>query len=475
MKLRVRNFGPIRKADADLKPLTVFAGPSNTGKSYLAVLLYACAKTLGGGHRSLVYKVFSYFNEARCAADGKSWSALVNDNKRFPSVVAGAMPVFAREFRNAWISEAKRCFGAEWENIARQNGKLPCSVSVHGNGVALDLFAPKNDKLPGKTQVANHVKMEMPKTHLDSNSFFAENGERIPDGGDMWVCAAGFANFFRHALRGESGLWGVHCLPASRGGIMQSHHTLTSMVVEKAPEMGFAGSHLIPFTGVVADFLQKLMLIGNPRASVIHFKDLKAIGENGYLPLKMEKDILSGEIVVKVSETGYPDFRYRFKEAGKRAQDIPLMSASSAVSELAPIVLFMRHYLFPGDIFIVEEPEAHLHPAAQREVAEVLLGLVKAGVRVVVTTHSEVILGQLSNFIHADDYPDAKVLGKKSRGRTINKNKTAMYSFDGTRTGTVVRGILFDDETGMLPRDHLDVESDLLNEYARILDRKGNA
>ena len=41
LELSVRDFGPIARADVDLRPMTVFVGPSNTGKSYLAILIYA--------------------------------------------------------------------------------------------------------------------------------------------------------------------------------------------------------------------------------------------------------------------------------------------------------------------------------------------------------------------------------------------------------------------------------------------------
>ena len=41
LELSVTNFGPIARADIDLRPMTVFVGPSNTGKSYLAILIYA--------------------------------------------------------------------------------------------------------------------------------------------------------------------------------------------------------------------------------------------------------------------------------------------------------------------------------------------------------------------------------------------------------------------------------------------------
>ena len=41
LMLSVKDFGPIYSAEVELRPLTVFVGPSNTGKSYLAILIYA--------------------------------------------------------------------------------------------------------------------------------------------------------------------------------------------------------------------------------------------------------------------------------------------------------------------------------------------------------------------------------------------------------------------------------------------------
>ena len=46
--MKVKNFGPIEKAEIDLRPLTVFMGESNTGKTYLAALIYALHKNFGG-------------------------------------------------------------------------------------------------------------------------------------------------------------------------------------------------------------------------------------------------------------------------------------------------------------------------------------------------------------------------------------------------------------------------------------------
>ena len=40
VEIAVKNFGPIAEANIDLRPLTVFVGPSNTGKTYFATLMY---------------------------------------------------------------------------------------------------------------------------------------------------------------------------------------------------------------------------------------------------------------------------------------------------------------------------------------------------------------------------------------------------------------------------------------------------
>ena len=48
VRLDVSNFGPIAEGSVELRPLTVFIGPSNTGKTYLATLIYALHRFLGG-------------------------------------------------------------------------------------------------------------------------------------------------------------------------------------------------------------------------------------------------------------------------------------------------------------------------------------------------------------------------------------------------------------------------------------------
>ena len=100
--------------------------------------------------------------------------------------------------------------------------------------------------------------------------------------------------------------------------------------------------------------------------------------------------------VDRLAAINYPLFSYR-PDGWK--YDLPLMNASSMVSELAPVVLYLRHMVGPGNVLIIEEPELHLHPAMQVEFTRQLATLVDAGVRVLVTTHSEWVLEELANIV----------------------------------------------------------------------------
>ncbi len=51
-RLGVENFGPIRKAEIELKPLTILVGQNNTGKSYLALMVYALSKAFSQMYES---------------------------------------------------------------------------------------------------------------------------------------------------------------------------------------------------------------------------------------------------------------------------------------------------------------------------------------------------------------------------------------------------------------------------------------
>ncbi len=61
------------------------------------------------------------------------------------------------------------------------------------------------------------------------------------------------------------------------------------------------------------------------------------------------------------------------------------------VSQVLPVIVAL-HAAKPGQLVYVEQPELHLHPRAQRQMAQVLVRAAQRGLRLVIETHSQLLL-----------------------------------------------------------------------------------
>ena len=274
-----------------------------------------------------------------------------------------------------WKEEALRCFGEEWKNITeRGSSSASVVISDDKNRIALDLLSSEKDELPLINLIFTEIKEQV---SLRWEEYQNQDEDEDEDIDYMTILSRlvmyqffNLLNFLpdrpihrrnfagSRFVRDMSAGVKTHYLPAVRGGLMQSHRILVSAIVDRAPTIGLTGAEIVPFTGVLADFLQKLLNIGSDHPRFIpdnhQSQDTEKVSK---LSQEIEQKIIHGEIKIEMSETRYPNFRYQFNDRNKGTQDIPLIYASSSVSELAPIILFIRYYLSPGDIFIVEEPE----------------------------------------------------------------------------------------------------------------------
>ena len=178
----------------------------------------------------------------------------------------------------------------------------------------------------------------------------------------------------------------------------------------------------------------------------------------------LESNVLAGQIIMKPSATGYPEFLYRPQLTG---QDIRLTRSSSMVSELAPLVLFIYGLVRPGDTLIIEEPEAHLHPGAQAQMAATIARLVRAGVRVLVTTHSDFMLQEIGNLMRVGILKEKDALKKETNDWLLPEEVGAWHF----RKDQPVKEIGFDPAGGIEPEDYEDVAESLYNRWAGLQNR----
>ena len=228
---------------------------------------------------------------------------------------------------------------------------------------------------------------------------------------------------------------------------MQSHGVIASSLIENATRLGLERFPAIPaFSGMIADFL-KLIVRYDERHRLSY--EMRRIAK------ALENEVLQGEIkVTRPAPEGYPEFLYHPK---KTTETLRLSQSSSMVSELAPLVLFLRGIVKPGDLLIIEEPESHLHPGAQTAIARTLARLVREGVRLVITTHSDWLLQQLGNLIREGE-------ANKQKNQTPTSDNWLVKEEVGTwwfHRDKPVEEISFDRIEGIEPPDYEGVSDKL--------------
>ncbi len=448
VEISVRNFGPIAEADLDLRPLTVFVGPSNTGKTYLSVLIYALHRVFEGFSRfprlDIIW-LLGYGLGSASSTDNieleKELREVFNKLHKGQPLKFSDLPKVVREPTQSSLNnlkghsdtletELKRCFDLDSvSELIRLTGE------------------PHNE-------IKISFKVNEPNQNLCNFDIRVSKSEVTVDGGlnrEMVIPQDPSQPFF-----GPSKILAQrHYLPAARSGIMQSHRVIASSLVARSTRAGLETLEIPTLSGVVADFMQELIL---------YKQDPRPDDGMNHIPDALESNVLDGQIIMKPSPTGYPEFLYRPRGMD---EDIRLTRSSSMVSELAPLVLFIRGLVRPGDTLIIEEPEAHLHPAAQTQMAATLARLVRAGVRVLVTTHSDFMLQEIGNLMRVGILKEKDAL-KKETNDWLSPEEVGAWHFQKNQP---VKEIQFDHTVGIEPEDYEDVAESLYNRWAGLQNR----
>ena len=486
-EIEVKHFGPIIEGKVDLRPLTVFIGPSNTGKSYLAILIYALHRFFNVGRwrgPRRTYRSRIIFPGGRpIQVPKKSVGELLNFIRTVgnePEILEEKPIVLPREIAEILRSqfetlgsplsnEIQRCFGFDAMNSLIQKGEnktahvvLQCRKSRNATPVEHRLTIDANKS---KIQTTIPNALFMPRNALKNriwNNLFYEV-QSNEDELDREYFAEEMMEFLYEQFQPQFS--GPLCLPAfylpaDRTGVMHAHSVVVSALIESAAMTGLRPAVRTPMlSGVMADFLEELIDLGNHRRG--RHKNLDNLSD------MIEKAILDGKVRVQKSKAiGYPRFTYHPKGW---TDDLPLMNASSMVSELAPIVLYLRHVVNSGSVLIIEEPESHLHPAMQVEFTRLLAKIVNSGVRVIVTTHSEWLLEELANVVRRSELTSEQLSKTEGREFVLNSDQVGAWLFQPVNRsrGSVVKEINLDD-SGLYPSGFDSVAVALHNSWADI-------
>ena len=446
LKVTAKDFGPIIDGTVELKPLTVFMGPSNTGKSYMATLIYLltiCSPVYGRYFQLFntdtrsPYRVEPLLDVSRNVLEEtqrvvRSWAMGLNTSAgEYPQLTFGELPQAIQGQTNSDLSlllqsfvdaldEGLSSFFGERKGLTRRDtGQIeilldqtipPFSASLLADSRSEQGIQSKCSFDIGESNIVFHPgNLNRIKYHtLNSNDSAARDEEYF---------LQFFSDLLREAVHQLFASFSLEAfyLPASRSGLM---HVYKEVAIARMGRFR-PGITVENPTGVISDFIRRMLIMDR--------KFLKPQES----PLSRAIDLLEDSVIqgrVEFEETSdipFPEFIYDSK-SGR----FPLSRTSSMVSELAPVILFLKYLVGPGDLLVLEEPESHLHPASQRQMARAIVRLVNAGVKVIITTHSDYFVSQLNNLMRISYASDRWLKGKGfERADCLKHAEVSAYAF----------------------------------------------
>ncbi|MEI4517827.1 MULTISPECIES: ATP-binding protein [unclassified Stenotrophomonas] len=160
---------------------------------------------------------------------------------------------------------------------------------------------------------------------------------------------------------------------------------------------------------------------------------------------------------------------------------VPFSAMSSGQQELMPLILALKRraiMLEVSDVqqmLFIEEPEAHLFPAAQSDLVEAFvqfLSMSRGRAKMLVTTHSPYVLAKLNNLMKAKEVAGRKGSKKSQLVQDIVREEYWLAG-EGLRAYAIKDGKLEriqDESDNLIEADYLDeVSGSISNEFSRLL------
>ena len=491
-KISVENIGPIAAGEVELKPLTIFIGPSNTGKSYMAGGIHLILKGFGrlaSGLWSVPRGPYTEIAQSKISADSHlpsldevpgvaesfvNWVATPTEVASTPdphtlsvlpdqiqSTLESLTIESLRWLQAEVLAEWSQTFGDEGGFARRRHDLNCCCVIIKRDHPHLEC------KLGETIQDGMAIDFSTAKAPIPGVDLKAFNSPPT-DQLYRWLW-----DEFLYGMRDSvaavltEGLpTNSFYLPASRAGVVQAFLAITASQNHDSIRLDTNLVEGSTLPGVTTEFLRNLIgmvprVESQARASALT-ESINFI----------ETQVLHGHVLLDDSRgLPYPEVVFEQIGVGRDATRFSLGRTSSIVAELSPFILFLKYLIRPGDLLILEEPESHLHPAAQRQMARGIVRLVNAGVKVLITTHSDLFLAAINNLMRLSFAGEDKLseLGFEREDCLSHDDVSAYrFAFDETAGGSFVHELEIRHDVGIDDEEFGKVVNELYDETIAV-------
>ena len=401
-KVKIKNIGKLEDAEVCIGQFTVFAGPNNTGKSFVSKLLYSIFNAMNANH------VATHLNNliepikldllgtnlwVPYGKDNLSWlPALKNEAKKLEALVKVASADELDDLIPALISQTEKIqelVDTTLMNIGHRTDLEDIKNFLSGLKEELHQTKAENFIVAG---IGYELSQNLIQNFQVPNVSDLIGVEGTPS--EVVVEDFGKFAFLDEGVRFEiDRSWVKQLQQYSRVIYLESPvYWKLKTALEDTRDYSVNFGNRERLSGVPGYFYDLARALKYEYTGDIAFPVV-------YAKLT-SKNVMGGKIAI--SETG----NLSFQENGN---NFSLPVTAMGIANLGILALLIeRKVLDKGTFLFIDEPEAHLHPAWQVVMAESLFELSRQGVNVVIATHSADILQWLD--VHVKKNPEDEQL-----------------------------------------------------------------
>lgn len=413
MKVTVKNLGVIKEGSIDLdKNLIIFCGKNNTGKTVLSYFLYALSKTT-----------------TNLKLNDSHFTTLIEDKGLTLTYDLVSCFEYLKKYVGQSIHDSfTKSIGEGYFNHPSFNDKLSFDIDfnfqkLNPNKIIEDLEISFDTTLRIKTGKLKTTALK----EISQNSisyFLTKEDNTFVD--EREVNKDIFTNHVINVL--INNIYKRH-LPIN-SKFFSAERIAINIFAKAVSIQGLEGNPLGENFETESQQRYNFVL----REAIIDAVDLDNLSfetsEFSYLADAIQ-EMLQGRI--QLSQYGL--MQYVPDQDSSKLLD--MQSSSSSVKSLADIIFYFKHIAKKGTILFIDEPELNLHPDLQRKFARVLVQAANAGIKVIMSTHSDHIIREINNMIMLSDNSEASIALRNKYG----------YSFGQIIKPDLVDCYIFKDQT----------------------------
>lgn len=444
-KLRVENYGKIKSAEIEIAPLTLFVGDNNSGKSYLMSLLWGIENL---GVEALLGSEYLESEETdelsewlisqmKTAIQKKKHIAPLED---ISEMLSNVLNKGLEKNKDNFV---RRIFNSDNVSI----GKLSIDLGDF-KGRILDIELNEQTELLSLS-IDSREALEVHRTIVESKTLKERRYFNIILIQVLYKSIMGIKIV-------ESDTQRIIYLPAARTGFMLTKDIINKVGRNNTFNLPDDREKFTPFVRPINNFLDIMgdLTVGQKKnENYIHLAE------------DIEHEMTDGTIEF----SDMPNKEVMYVPDGHK-KGIPLRLVSAVVTELCPLILILKH---SDNIarFYYEEPEMCLHPQLQSRMGKVIARIVNAGIGMVITTHSDIILQHINNMIKLQNRKDCdEICDRLHYGKEdlLNCDQVRVYQLKARAKGKTVVEELSCGENGFIVPTFNDALDSIMSEAYEI-------